>query len=321
MYEQVVIIVIVISCVNCSQTLCTVSTTKENKPKFATPLMAARKFASGHCLPGAGPPKTSELQREPCWPNTVIWRMLPTGAFNDQACVTVQQSVVISVICFLEVGRQVYRAFSKANSLQQHCFNQLTRSVYSAHLVAMKFQTFKPLQILSDYLLADVFCSECEMSPFGWKNICPTSVGNFASQYTVCSSSSLRELSCPQVFLHSCHMEKYIHHSSRSFQFLHTYYEFKVHYKSSLCKTNSERSFCDTCTVAATELHRYTGTLHRFHLTSAQSCGSQQSAAPTSLSAWEKTGTWSCSPLGVSRGHSHQFQLENGKRKEMLTSV
>lgn len=50
--------------------------------------------------------------------------------------------------------------------------------------------------------------------------------------------------------------------------------------------------------------------MDRCHLTSAQSCGSQQSAAPTSLSAWGRTGTWSCSPLGVSRGHSHQFQLD-----------
>lgn len=50
--------------------------------------------------------------------------------------------------------------------------------------------------------------------------------------------------------------------------------------------------------------------MDRCHLTSAQSCGSQQFAAPTSLSAWGRTGTWSCSPLGVSRGHGHQFQLD-----------
>lgn len=53
--------------------------------------------------------------------------------------------------------------------------------------------------------------------------------------------------------------------------------------------------------------------MDRCHLTSAQSCGSRRSASPASLSVWGRTGTWSCSPLGASRGHSHRFQLE---RKE-----
>lgn len=64
--------------------------------------------------------------------------------------------------------------------------------------------------------------------------------------------------------------------------------------------------------------------MDRCQHTSAQSCGCQQSAAPTSLSALGRTGTWSCSPLGVCRGHSHQFQLENGRKdaaKERLTYV
>lgn len=62
------------------------------------------------------------------------------------------------------------------------------------------------------------------------------------------------------------------------------------------------------CSGSEGEVHR-----DRCHFTSAQSCGSQRSAAPASLSAWGRTGTWSCSPLGVSRGRSHQFQLEVGR--------
>lgn len=48
-------------------------------------------------------------------------------------------------------------------------------------------------------------------------------------------------------------------------------------------------------------------------LTSAQSCGCPRSAAPASPSALERTGTWSCIPLGVSPGRSPRFQLCNGR--------
>lgn len=49
------------------------------------------------------------------------------------------------------------------------------------------------------------------------------------------------------------------------------------------------------------------------HLTSAQSCESQLFGAPTSLSAWGRTGTWSYSPQGVSQDRNHQFQLKQNK--------
>lgn len=87
--------------------------------------------------------------------------------------------------------------------------------------------------------------------------------------------------------------------------------------KSSVCRTQQLDVLlwyleCGCYGHAISE--RAQGNTDRCHLTSAQSCGSQQSAAPISLSAWGRTGTWSCSPLGVCQGRSHQFQLENWRK-------
>lgn len=86
-------------------------------------------------------------------------------------------------------------------------------------------------------------------------------------------------------------------------------------------KVNCERAeveLRDDCTCSRTywtEETRRHKDMDTCQLTSAQSCGCLRSAAPASLSALERTGTWSCIPLGVSPGRSPQFQLGNGRHE------
>lgn len=50
-------------------------------------------------------------------------------------------------------------------------------------------------------------------------------------------------------------------------------------------------------------------------LTSTPSCGFLQFAARAFPSAWGRTGTWSCTLPGASRGHSLRSQLRGGREK------